>query len=108
MAVRSQWLWGGVEGGGPNARYTVPAGYRTIIKCISAQNTFAGFNRFYVELWNGATNEGYIIIPLDAPGTLNEAKTVECFHVLLPGWTIKTDALHANVNALLSGAELLL
>lgn len=108
MAVRSKWLWGGSEGGGPNSRYTVPAGYRTIVKCISAQNTAATFNRAYVIFYNGASVEGYIIVPLGAGGTLDEAKTIECFQVLEAGWTLKTDALHANVNMLVSGAELLL
>jgi len=108
VAVRSKWLWGGIEGGGPNTRYTVPTGYRTIVKCIAVQNTFAGFNRAYIEAYNGATNEGYAIVPLDAPGTLNEAKIVECFLVLSEGWLLKTDALHANVNMWISGAELLL
>lgn len=108
MAVRSKWLWGGVEGGGPNSRYTVPAGYRTIVKCVSAQNTFAGFNRAYVSFQNGGTIEGYIIIPLGAAGGLDEAKTLLTFHVLMPGWSLETDALHANINMMISGAELLL
>jgi len=108
VAVRSKWLWGGIEGGGPNTRYTVPTGYRTIVKSVSVQNTFAGFNRAYVEIYNGATVVGYLIIPLDAPGTQNEAKTIECFQVLEEGWLLKTDALHANVGFWISGAELLL
>lgn len=106
MTVRSKWLWGGVEGGGPNSRYTVPSGYRTIVKCISAQNTFGGFNRLYVSFQNVSTIEGYIIIPLGTPGTLDEAKTLLCFQVLEAGWSLETDALHANVNVLISGAEL--
>lgn len=106
MTVRSTWLWGGVEGGGPNTRYTVPAGFRTVVKCVSVQNTFAGFNRAYIQINNGATVEGYMIIPLGAAGGLDEAKTLDVFHVLMPGWLLKTDALHANINFLISGAEL--
>lgn len=107
MTVRSNFLAGGVESGGPNTRYTVPTGYRTIVKCISAQNTFAGFNRFYFEVYDGATI-GYVILPLGTGGGLDEAKTVECFHVLQAGWEIRTDALHASINYLISGAELAL
>lgn len=97
----------GLEGGtGPNTRYTVPTGYRTILKGVSAYNTYAGFNRLYVVLVDGSTVVSYLMLPLDANGTLGEAKNETPWQVLNAGEHLATDALHGSVYFWLSGAEL--
>lgn len=109
MTVHSTLLAAGLEAGtGPNVRYTVPAGKRTILKGVSGYNSFAGFNRLYVVLMSGATPVSYLMLPLDANGTLGEAKNETPWQVLNAGEHLATDALHGSVYFWLSGAELTL
>lgn len=108
MTVHSTQLAFGTESGGPNLRYTVPSGKRTIVKGVSAFNTDAAFNRFYLEAFtSGGTLLAIMSFTLDAFGTLGESRNEQIWQVLNAGETIKTDALHASIYFAISGAELI-
>lgn len=109
MTVRSNRLAAGnADGTTINTIYTTPTGYRTIIKGITAWNSFNGFNRLYLEMYQGSTLETYMMVPLGAVGGLDESKFLQTFIVLPAGHSIKADALHNAVYFVLSGAELIL
>jgi hypothetical protein len=109
MAVRSIRLGAGlVNGSATVTAYTCPAGFRTIIKCLSAWNVDSAFNRLYGEITSGATVLGYLQVPLGAEGTLDEAQHVEMFQVMNAGEELIMDALHASIYFVVSGAELAL
>lgn len=107
MPVRSVLLWQGTEPAtGPTVRYTTPTGFRTIIKGVLVSNTFNGFNRAYLGWKHAGTVGAYMLVGLDNFGTVGESKQLNVWAVLNEGDSIVTDALHANVYFIISGAEL--
>jgi hypothetical protein len=109
MAVRSKRLGAGLQNAGASASiYTVPTGYRTIVKGVSAYNQAAAVNRFRLELYEGGTFTSYLIIALGANGGLDEAKTLDLFQVLNAGDELRVGAGSTSIYYWVSGAELLL
>lgn len=109
MSVRSQRLAAGVQGAGAaSTPYTVPAGYRTIIKGIFVRNTNAAAQRVVISIYSGATDIVDTSIWMGANGGATEQVWMDTFQVMYAGESIKVAVGLASCIYLISGAELLL
>jgi hypothetical protein len=93
-------------GTGGTTLYTVPAGKRTIVKCITVFNQTGSANRVLVIGEAAGNNVWVEALHMAAIGSDGESKTIEPWHVLNVGDTIAAIADHANCTVAVSGAEL--
>lgn len=109
MAVRSKQLAIGSYSSGSYATlYTVPTGYRTIIKSLWLRNTGAGSNTVHLNPHSaGGASPYFNVVLATAPGA-GDSQFVSLWVVLEEGDTFKMEPVTYSVDAILSGAELLL
>lgn len=109
MAVRSKQLGGGAFASGSYHHvYTVPTGYRTILKGIWVRNTFAGANIGKVNLDTVAFGNVYFYFPLVTSGSSGDSQFLNLWVVLEAGDVINIEPTQNNVEAIFAGSELLL
>ena len=93
-------------GTGTTVLYTVPAGYRTILKSIVIHNNAAAAQQPYVGSKHSGTYVWEARVALTANGTVGDTAYIAPWIVLNPGDTLQVVPGAASINIVLSGAEL--
>ena len=107
MAVRSKQLAiGEVATTESGTLYSVPTGYRTIIKGISCLNLNSAFNRMQIDIVSSGGTLASLAVSMGALGTIDESKHLQPWIVLEAGMGFKVVAHLASVDYVFSGAEL--
>ena len=109
MSVRSKQLGLGTSlGTGTHDLYTVPAGYRTIVKSLVLWNRFGTAQRVVVGILSGSTLLADFVVVLAATSNAAETNVLQPWIVMEAGQKIQVAPQGGTVDAIVSGAELLL
>lgn len=109
MTVYSTQLGAGAFAAGSYSTvYTVPTGKRTILKSMWLRNTFNGANIAKVNLSTVAHGNVYFYTNLATSGAAGDTALIPLWVVLNVGDIIKIEPTQSNVEAIFSGAELIL
>lgn len=87
--------------------YVVPAGKRTIVKSIVAQNSAAGTNRLAVLGLTGGTAEWWLNAFFTASATQGDTVILSPWIVMNAGDEIEVAATSSGIYLVISGAELI-
>lgn len=107
MSVHSKQL-GLLNNGaaGSHTLYTVPTGYRTIVKNLTVYNHGAATNRVVVEVDVSAVITILAVILCGAAGSATETQQFNTWIVLDAGSALKVAPQSAAADVVVSGAEL--
>lgn len=88
--------------------YTVPAGKRTIVKSVCFQSHAAASQRVFIVFSSATAGDIALGVTVGAIGSATESMNYECWVVLNAGDKLKVVPVSDNVDAIASGAELVL
>lgn len=109
MAVRSKSLHMGSSNAGTTATlYTVPTGYRTILKSITVYNTFAGVNLVQLNIVRASATLSIYVVICAAAGGAGAQQQLLPWIVLNEGDSFTLTIGHNAAYWTISGTELLL
>lgn len=107
MAVRSKQLGIGTSlSAAAHDLYTVPAGYRTIVKSIVLWNRFGTAQRIVIGILDGATLKANFVQPLGATSSATELVILQPWIVMIENTKIQVAPQSGTADVIISGTEL--